>query len=148
MAQPTKKTKKNNGLNGCRHSSMDSSLLTILPPMVRIPTNPCMLLSFVVKLVIYLSCWKKRKFSFMKNIGFKYFLTGLSLQSFWVKKLTSENVICQWTQKRCLLRHLRYRIRGSAISQNERDLSELFSFRFRSHAVGRKKMKKCQSLSQ
>ena len=41
---------------GCRHSSVDSSAPTILPPWVRFPSTPTMLLSFIVKFVLYLSC--------------------------------------------------------------------------------------------
>ena len=40
---------------GCCHSSVDSSVPTILPPQVRVPSTPSTLLSFIVKLVPYLS---------------------------------------------------------------------------------------------
>ena len=33
---------------GCRHSSVDSSVPNILPPRVRVPSTPSMLLSFIV----------------------------------------------------------------------------------------------------
>ena len=42
----------------CCHSSVDSSAPTILPPRVRVPSTPSMLLSFIVKFVLYLSCEK------------------------------------------------------------------------------------------
>ena len=37
---------------------MDSSAPNILPPRVRVPSTPSMLLSFIVKFVLYLSCEK------------------------------------------------------------------------------------------
>ena len=40
---------------GCRHSSVDSSALSIMPPRVQLPSTPSMLLSFIVKFVLYLS---------------------------------------------------------------------------------------------
>ena len=40
---------------GCRHSSVDSSAPSIMPPRVRLPSTPSMLLSFIVKFVLYLS---------------------------------------------------------------------------------------------
>ena len=43
---------------GCRHSSVNSSAPTILPPRVRVPSTPSMLLSFIVTFVLYLSCEK------------------------------------------------------------------------------------------
>ena len=43
---------------GCRHCSVDSSVPTILLPRVRVPCIPPMLLSFIVKFVLYLSCEK------------------------------------------------------------------------------------------
>ena len=43
---------------GCNHSSVDSSAPTILPPSVWVPSTPSMLLSFMVKFVLYLSCEK------------------------------------------------------------------------------------------
>ena len=43
---------------GCRHSSGDSSAPTILPPQVWVPSTPSMLLSFIVKFVLYLPCEK------------------------------------------------------------------------------------------
>ena len=42
---------------GCRHSSVDSSAPTILPPWVWAPSTPSTLLSFIV-FVLYLSCEK------------------------------------------------------------------------------------------
>ena len=39
--------------SGCRHSSVDSSVPTILPPWVQVPSTPCTLL-----FVLYLSCEK------------------------------------------------------------------------------------------
>ena len=41
----------------CRHSSVDSSVLTILTPRVRAPSTSSTLLSFKV-FVLYLSCEK------------------------------------------------------------------------------------------
>ena len=40
----------------CRHSSMDSSAPTILPPRVQVPSTP----SFRVKFVLYLPCEKNK----------------------------------------------------------------------------------------
>ena len=47
----------------CHHSSVDSSVPSILPPWVRLPSTPSMLLSFMVKFVLYLSlqCEKRTK---------------------------------------------------------------------------------------
>ena len=47
----------NNKIGGCRHSSVDSPAPTIMPPRVRVPSTPSMLLSFIV-FVVYLSCEK------------------------------------------------------------------------------------------
>ena len=41
---------------GCRHSSVDSSVPTILLPRVQVPSRPSTLLYFTVKFVLYLSC--------------------------------------------------------------------------------------------
>ena len=49
----------NNWQKGCRHSSVDLSVPTILPPWVQIPSTPSMLLSFIV-IVLYLSCEKNK----------------------------------------------------------------------------------------
>ena len=48
---------------GCRHSSVDSSAHSIMPPQVRLPSTPSMLLSFIVKFVLYLylCCEKEQK---------------------------------------------------------------------------------------
>ena len=43
---------------GCRQSSVDLSAPTIMPPQVRVPRTPYMLLSFIVKFVLYMSCEK------------------------------------------------------------------------------------------
>ena len=48
------------GKEGCRHSSVDSFAPTILPPRVWVPSTPSMLLSFIVKFVLYLSCEKNK----------------------------------------------------------------------------------------
>ena len=45
-------------MEGCRHSSVDSSAATILPPWVRVPSTSSTILSFIVKFVLYLSCEK------------------------------------------------------------------------------------------
>ena len=49
----------NNWQKGYRHSSVDLSVPTILPPWVQIPSTPSMLLSFIV-IVLYLSCEKNK----------------------------------------------------------------------------------------
>ena len=46
---------------GCRHSSVDSSALAILPPRVRVPSTQSMLVSIIVKFVLYLSCEQRTK---------------------------------------------------------------------------------------
>ena len=57
----------------CRHSSVDSSAPTILSPRVRVPSTLSMLLSFIVKFVLYLSCEKNE--NKQKDAGFgPYFL--------------------------------------------------------------------------
>ena len=53
-------------LLGCRHSSVDSSAPTILPPWVHIPSTPSTL--FIVKFVLYL-CWEKDE-NKQKEAGF------------------------------------------------------------------------------
>ena len=45
-------------LGGGRHSSVDLSVPTILLPQVRVPITPSMLLSFIAKFVLFLSCEK------------------------------------------------------------------------------------------
>ena len=58
---------------GCRHSSVDSSVPTILLPWVQIPNKPSMLLFFIVKFVLYLSC-EKNENKTKKESGFGRFL--------------------------------------------------------------------------
>ena len=45
------------------HSSVDSSVPSIMLPQVRLPSTPSMLLSFIVRFVLYLSlcCEKEQK---------------------------------------------------------------------------------------
>ena len=52
----------------CRHSSVDLSAPTIMPPQVRVPRTPYMLLSFIVKFVLYMSCEKNE--NKQKEAGF------------------------------------------------------------------------------
>ena len=40
---------------GCRHSLVDLSATSILPPQVQLPSTPSMLLSFIIIFVLYLS---------------------------------------------------------------------------------------------
>ena len=40
---------------GCRHSSVDSNAPSIMPPRVQLSSTPSMLLSFIVKFLLYLS---------------------------------------------------------------------------------------------
>ena len=47
-------------MGGGRCSSLDSYALTILPPRVRVPSRPSMLLSFILKFVLHLSCEKNK----------------------------------------------------------------------------------------
>ena len=71
-------------LKGCRHSSVDESVPTILPPRVRVPSTPSMLLSFGVKFVLYLSCEKNenkqkdaeffKKYSMIWRVNSNFFL--------------------------------------------------------------------------
>ena len=56
---------------GCRHSSVDSSVPTILPPQVSVPSKPSMHLSFIV-FVLHLSCEKDE--NKQKVAGFGPFL--------------------------------------------------------------------------
>ena len=42
------------------HGTVDSSASTILPPRVRVPSTSAMLLSFIVKIELYLS-WEKNE---------------------------------------------------------------------------------------
>ena len=48
---------KQSAFRGCRHSSVDLSVPTILPPWVRVQSTPSTLLSFVV-FVLFLPCEK------------------------------------------------------------------------------------------
>ena len=59
---------------GCRHSSVDLSALSILPPQLRLPSTPATLLSFIVDFVLYLSlkCDKRTKIN-KKRPGFGTF---------------------------------------------------------------------------
>ena len=51
--------KVDNNNKGCRHSSVDSSEPTILPPQVQVPSTPSMLLSFIgSQICANLSCEK------------------------------------------------------------------------------------------
>ena len=66
---------------GCRHSSVDSSAPSILPPRVRLPSMPSTLFSIIVKFVLYLSmqCEKRTKIN-RKEAGFgPFFLIQKSL---------------------------------------------------------------------
>ena len=69
----------------CRHSSVDSSAPTIQSPRVQVPSMPSMLLSFIVKFVLYLLCEKNR--NKQKEAGFGPFLKQsimiLMLQTVW-----------------------------------------------------------------
>ena len=40
--------------NGCRHSSVDSSAPSILPPQVQVPSTPSMLFSIYIVQIVYL----------------------------------------------------------------------------------------------
>ena len=60
---------------GCRHCSVDSSVPSILPPRVRLPSMPSTLFSIIVKFVLYLSMWcEKRTKINKKEAGFGPFL--------------------------------------------------------------------------
>ena len=48
-------------LSGFRHSSVDSSVPSILLPRVWLPSTPSMLLSFIVKFVHILSMWCEKR---------------------------------------------------------------------------------------
>ena len=52
--------KVTNYRGGFHHSSMDSSAPTILLPWVWVPSWPSMLLSFIVKFVLYSACVKNK----------------------------------------------------------------------------------------
>ena len=66
---------------GCRHSSVDSSASSILPPQVRVPSSPPMLLPIKVKFVICLSLHCEQNKNKQKEVGFgpfkKVFLTSV-----------------------------------------------------------------------
>ena len=72
---------------GCRHSSVDSSALYILPPQLRLPSTPATLLSFIVDFVLYLSlkCDKRTKIN-KKRPGFGTFFEKI-LHIIWPIKL-------------------------------------------------------------
>ena len=58
-----------------RHSSVDSSVSTFLMPLVRVPSTPAALLSFIVKFVLYLFCEENE--NKQKEAGFGPFLKNL-----------------------------------------------------------------------
>ena len=67
----TDNTYKHPQYQGCRHSSVDSSAPSILPPWVQLPSMPSMLFSIIVKFVLYLSmrCERRTKIN-KKEAGF------------------------------------------------------------------------------
>ena len=54
------------------HCSVDLSATTIMPPRVRVPSTPLMLLWFTVKFMLYLVCEKRTKID-KKKPGLPYF---------------------------------------------------------------------------
>ena len=63
---------------GCRHSSVDSSTPSILPPRVRVPSTPSMLLSINI---LFVSCRKdetKQKEAHFETISFTLKLSFLT----------------------------------------------------------------------
>ena len=79
----------------CRHSSVDLSPLSILPPQVWLPSTPSMLLSFKVKCVLYLSlqCGNRTKIN-EKEAGFGPFFNKVRYYSSnWVQKFNSFNCV-------------------------------------------------------
>ena len=52
------------GCSGCRHSSVDSSVLSLLPPRVRVTSAPSTLFSIYIVQIVYLSFgleWEKNE---------------------------------------------------------------------------------------
>ena len=92
-------------VGGCCNSSVDSSAPTILPPQVRVPSKPSMLLPFIVKFVLYLSCEKNE--NKQKNMGLAIKLVAESdvrVWSIFLKKYlgrgkaTTAMAIAHWTK--------------------------------------------------
>ena len=55
---------------GCRHGSVDSSVPSILPPRVRVPSTPSMLLSiYILQFTIYILHLEKMKIKREVGIG-------------------------------------------------------------------------------
>ena len=104
-------TKK--GFVGCRHSSVDSSALSILPPQVRLPSPPSTLLSFTVKFVLYFSlqCEKRTKINkkeggfgrYFKKVGFwiRCFFSNLTKRERLncIREILIQNIFYQWPDK-------------------------------------------------
>ena len=109
----------------CRHSSVDSSAPTILPPQVRVPSTPSMLFSLIV-FVLSLSCEKNK--NKLKEAGFGPFLKKTSnaikfvlsinlLMAVWSvnavsggAELEAKNILLFWEGQnhlKILLNHLR-----------------------------------------
>ena len=86
---------------GCRHSSVDSSVPTILLPWVQIPNKPSMLLFFIVKFVLYLSCEKNENKIFSYNI-FANTKSTFGLLKNQVKILEAAFSVC-WNMCQCFL---------------------------------------------
>ena len=70
---------------GCHHSSVDSSVPSILPSRVWLPSMPSMLFSFIVKFVLYLSmqCEKRTKIN-KKEAGFGPIKKRLQMMMAWI----------------------------------------------------------------
>ena len=75
---------------------MDSSVSTILPPRVRVPSTPSMLLSFIVKFMQYLSCEKNE--NRLKRPGLAHFLKNIVVMKVNVKSFDSKQVF--WSHRR------------------------------------------------
>ena len=94
---------------GCHHSSVDSSALFILLPLVWLPNTPSMLVSFIVKFVLYLSLYCEKNeikqkevgfdpFLIKKQILFMYYRTLWSLSLFVLRRLNCEKLLDVWNK--------------------------------------------------
>ena len=86
-------------LKWCRHSSVDSSAPSILPPQVRLPGMPSLLLSFIAKFVLYLSMQCEKRTKINKKQVWPIFLKKNRLKVHSIQS-TSEPKYCNRRRRR------------------------------------------------
>ena len=83
---------------GCRHSSVDSSVPTMPPPRVWVPSTPSMFFSFIV-FVLYLSCEKNENNGFGPFFKNEFSKDSINVGEFSLRliDLILSNMVHQWT---------------------------------------------------